>query len=71
MGMGMLEPNLPGYMLVVMHADTWLQGIAFLPASISYLIGTIVFGPLGAKIGRYVFPHYSGIIHRKYSISTV
>ena len=31
-----------------------LTGAAFLPASISYLIGTNVFGPLAHKMGRLV-----------------
>jgi DHA1 family solute carrier family 18 vesicular amine transporter 1/2 len=30
------------------------SGAAFLPASISYLIGTNVFGPMAHKIGRFV-----------------
>lgn len=29
-------------------------GIAFLPASISYLIGTNIFGPLAHRIGRWL-----------------
>ncbi len=29
------------------------QGAAFLPASISYLIGTNLFGPLGHRMGRW------------------
>ena len=29
-----------------------IQGLAFLPASISYAIGTNIFGPLGHRMGR-------------------
>jgi hypothetical protein len=29
-------------------------GAAFLPASISYLIGTNIFGPMAHKMGRFV-----------------
>lgn len=37
-----------------MGASRWEQGVTFLPASISYLIGTNLFGPLGHKIGRWL-----------------
>lgn len=37
-----------------MEASRWEQGVTFLPASISYLIGTNLFGPLGHKIGRWL-----------------
>ncbi|KAK2141985.1 hypothetical protein LSH36_1008g01029 [Paralvinella palmiformis] len=30
-------------------------GAAFLPASVSYLIGTNIFGPLGHKLGRMLW----------------
>ena len=36
-----------------MHSEKWQLGAAFLPASISYLIGTNMFGPLGHKMGRW------------------
>ncbi|GAB6027836.1 hypothetical protein CHUAL_002062 [Chamberlinius hualienensis] len=54
MGIAMLEPSLPIYMMDTMHAPKWQLGVAFLPASISYLIGTNLFGPLGHKIGRWL-----------------
>ncbi|KAI8037413.1 hypothetical protein M5D96_009549, partial [Drosophila gunungcola] len=54
MGIAMLEPSLPLWMVDNMGATRWEQGVAFLPASISYLIGTNLFGPLGHKIGRDV-----------------
>ncbi|KAK7508697.1 hypothetical protein BaRGS_00000263 [Batillaria attramentaria] len=53
MGIAMMEPSLPIWMYRTMGAPEWQQGIAFLPASLSYLIGTNLFGPLGHKIGRW------------------
>ncbi len=53
MGMGMLEPSLPLFMMDRMNAPKWQLGAAFLPASISYLIGTNLFGPLGHRMGRW------------------
>uniref|UniRef100_A0A1I8FMV2 Solute carrier family 13 member 2 n=1 Tax=Macrostomum lignano TaxID=282301 RepID=A0A1I8FMV2_9PLAT len=40
MGIAMLEPSLPIWMKDTMRAQKWEQGVAFLPCSISYLIGT-------------------------------
>ncbi|XP_014482132.1 PREDICTED: synaptic vesicular amine transporter isoform X2 [Dinoponera quadriceps] len=54
MGIAMLEPSLPIWMMDTMGASRWKQGVTFLPASISYLIGTNLFGPLGHKIGRWL-----------------
>lgn len=54
MGIGILEPSLPLFMMQRMHAKNFEQGAAFLPASISYLIGTNLFGPLGHKMGRWL-----------------
>jgi DHA1 family solute carrier family 18 vesicular amine transporter 1/2 len=53
MGIAMLEPSLPIWMMDHMDASRWQQGVTFLPASISYLIGTNLFGPLGHRIGRW------------------
>ena len=39
MGIAMLEPSLPIFMMDQMDAEKWQLGAAFLPASISYLIG--------------------------------
>lgn len=50
----MLEPSLPIFMMDRMNAEKWQLGAAFLPASISYLIGTNLFGPLGHKVGRWL-----------------
>lgn len=52
MGIGVLEPSLPVWMMNRMNATKMDQGAAFLPASISYLIGTNIFGPLGHIMGR-------------------
>jgi len=54
MGIAMLEPYLPIFMMDRMNAEKWQLGAAFLPASISYLIGTNMFGPLGHKMGRWL-----------------
>lgn len=54
MGIAMLEPSLPLFMMDKMNAEKWQLGAAFLPASISYLIGTNMFGPLGHKMGRWL-----------------
>lgn len=54
MGIAMLEPSLPLWMMDRMNAKEWEQGVTFLPASISYLIGTNLFGPLGHRMGRWL-----------------
>jgi MFS transporter, DHA1 family, solute carrier family 18 (vesicular amine transporter), member 1/2 len=53
MGIAMLEPSLPIWMMDHMDATRWEQGVTFLPASISYLIGTNLFGPFGHRMGRW------------------
>ena len=52
MGIAMIEPSLPIWMINTMHSHNWQLGVAFLPASISYLIGTNLFGRIAHKIGR-------------------
>ena len=54
MGIAMLEPSLPIFMMDQMNAEKWQLGAAFLPASVSYLIGTNLFGPLGHRVGRWL-----------------
>ena len=54
MGIAMLEPSLPIFMMDRMDAEKWQIGATFLPASISYLIGTNLFGPLGHRMGRWL-----------------
>ncbi|KAK6109976.1 Major Facilitator Superfamily protein [Brugia pahangi] len=54
LGIAMLEPSLPLWMMESWQASSFERGIAFLPASMSYLIGTNIFGPLAHKIGRWL-----------------
>ncbi|CAL8361889.1 unnamed protein product [Boreogadus saida] len=54
MAIAMMEPTLPIWMMETMCARKWQLGVAFLPASISYLIGTNIFGTLANKIGRWL-----------------
>ncbi|CAF94609.1 unnamed protein product, partial [Tetraodon nigroviridis] len=54
MGVAILEPTLPIWMLQTMCSPKWQLGVAFLPASISYLIGTNLFGLLANKMGRWL-----------------
>uniref|UniRef100_A0A1I7TJP7 MFS domain-containing protein n=2 Tax=Caenorhabditis tropicalis TaxID=1561998 RepID=A0A1I7TJP7_9PELO len=54
LGIAMLEPSLPLWMMESWGANSLERGAAFLPASISYLIGTNIFGPLAHRIGRWL-----------------
>ncbi|KFQ22571.1 Synaptic vesicular amine transporter, partial [Merops nubicus] len=54
MGVAMLEPTLPIWMMQTMCSPKWQLGMAFLPASISYLIGTNLFGILANRLGRWL-----------------
>ncbi|XP_052224886.1 synaptic vesicular amine transporter-like [Dreissena polymorpha] len=54
MGIAMIEPSLPIWMKKTMGAQEWAEGLAFLPASISYSLGTNIFGPVASKIGRWL-----------------
>ncbi|NXF85781.1 VMAT1 protein, partial [Eubucco bourcierii] len=54
MGVAMLEPTLPIWMMQRMCSPKWQLGLAFLPASISYLLGTNLFGILANKMGRWL-----------------
>uniref|UniRef100_A0A452ID19 Major facilitator superfamily (MFS) profile domain-containing protein n=1 Tax=Gopherus agassizii TaxID=38772 RepID=A0A452ID19_9SAUR len=54
MAIAMLEPALPIWMMETMCSRKWQLGVAFLPASISYLIGTNIFGVLAHKMGRWL-----------------
>ncbi|XP_035235087.1 chromaffin granule amine transporter [Anguilla anguilla] len=54
MGVAMLEPTLPIWMMQTMCSPKWQLGMAFLPASMSYLIGTNLFGILANKMGRWL-----------------
>ncbi|XP_061448562.1 chromaffin granule amine transporter isoform X2 [Rhineura floridana] len=54
MGVAILEATLPIWMMQTMCSPEWQLGIAFLPASLSYLIGTNLFGMLANKMGRWL-----------------
>ncbi|NXU80705.1 VMAT1 protein, partial [Oreotrochilus melanogaster] len=54
MGVAMLEPTLPIWMMQTMCSSNWQLGVAFLPASVSYLVGTNLFGILAHKMGRWL-----------------
>ncbi|XP_071655548.1 chromaffin granule amine transporter isoform X3 [Patagioenas fasciata] len=54
MGVAMLEPTLPIWMMQTMCSPKWQLGMAFLPASVSYLIGTNLFGLLATRMGRWL-----------------
>ncbi|XP_078100749.1 synaptic vesicular amine transporter-like isoform X2 [Sander vitreus] len=54
MAVAMMEPTLPIWMMETMCPSEWQLGVAFLPASISYLIGTYIFGKLARKMGRWL-----------------
>lgn len=54
MAVGVLEPTLPIWMMETMCSPSWQLGLAFLPASISYLLCTNLFGTLSHKMGRWL-----------------
>ncbi|XP_076141803.1 synaptic vesicular amine transporter [Alosa pseudoharengus] len=54
MAIAMLEPALPIWMMETMCPRKWQLGVAFIPASISYLIGTHIFGVMAHKMGRWL-----------------
>ncbi|XP_053574019.1 chromaffin granule amine transporter-like [Bombina bombina] len=54
MAIGIMEPTLPIWMMETMCSPNLHLGLAFLPASISYLICTNLFGILSHKMGRWL-----------------
>ncbi|XP_056427089.1 chromaffin granule amine transporter-like [Hyla sarda] len=54
MAVGVMEPTLPIWMMETMCSPNWQLGLAFLPASISYLLCTNLFGTLSHKMGRWL-----------------
>ncbi|KAG8441086.1 hypothetical protein GDO86_006725 [Hymenochirus boettgeri] len=54
MAIGIMEPTLPIWMMETMCSPNWQLGMAFLPASVSYLICTNLFGILSHKLGRWL-----------------
>lgn len=53
LGLSMLEPALPLWMMENWNSDSVEQGFAFLPCTVGYLIVANFFGPLSAKLGFY------------------
>lgn len=47
---------------ILRRASVFSTGLAFLPASVAYLIGTNLFGVLANKMGRYVAWETGGMI---------
>uniref|UniRef100_A0A8C9ZMP8 Solute carrier family 18 member 2 n=1 Tax=Sander lucioperca TaxID=283035 RepID=A0A8C9ZMP8_SANLU len=61
MAIAMMEPTLPIWMMETMCSSKWQLGVAFLPASISYLIGTYIFGtlvPFAKNIYGLIVPNF-------------
>uniref|UniRef100_A0A8C1AVQ2 Solute carrier family 18 member 2 n=1 Tax=Cyprinus carpio carpio TaxID=630221 RepID=A0A8C1AVQ2_CYPCA len=61
MAIAMLEPALPIWMMETMCPRKWQLGVAFVPASISYLIGTNIFAvlvPLAKDIYGLIVPNF-------------
>ncbi|XP_041066167.1 chromaffin granule amine transporter-like [Carcharodon carcharias] len=54
MAIAMLEQALPIWMMKTMCSPKLHLGLAFLPSTISYLMGTNLFGVLANKIGRWL-----------------
>ncbi|XP_044138714.1 chromaffin granule amine transporter-like [Bufo gargarizans] len=51
---GVMDPTLPIWMLETMCSPNWQLGLAFLPASVSFLLCTNLFGTLAYKMGRWL-----------------
>ncbi|XP_044132846.1 chromaffin granule amine transporter-like, partial [Bufo gargarizans] len=54
MSFGVVEPTLPIWMIQTMCSPTWQLGLAFLPASVSFLLCTNLFGTLAYKMRRWL-----------------
>ena len=54
MAVAMLQSSLPILMMDRMDVDLWQIGATFLPCSVSYMIGTCLFGRIAARIGRWL-----------------
>lgn len=52
-----LEPALPIWMYYTMDAATWLQGVAFVPSTLSYLLFLQLFGLLASRTGCFNIEH--------------
>jgi DHA1 family solute carrier family 18 vesicular amine transporter 1/2 len=49
-----LETSTPIWMLNTMNAKIWEIGVSLLPAPISFIIATYIFGQISHKIGRWL-----------------
>ncbi|XP_053319216.1 chromaffin granule amine transporter-like [Spea bombifrons] len=54
MAIGILESTLPIWMMETMCSPNWQLGVVFLPASLTYLLCTNLFGTLSHKMGRWL-----------------
>ena len=54
MAVAMLQSSLPIIMTENMQVDLWQIGATFLPCSLSYMIGTCLFGRIATCIGRWL-----------------
>jgi DHA1 family solute carrier family 18 vesicular amine transporter 1/2 len=54
MAVAMLESSLPIMMMDRMGVDLWQIGAIFLPCTLSYMVGTCLFGRIGSRIGRWL-----------------
>uniref|UniRef100_A0A1B0B811 Major facilitator superfamily (MFS) profile domain-containing protein n=1 Tax=Glossina palpalis gambiensis TaxID=67801 RepID=A0A1B0B811_9MUSC len=54
MGVAVMEPSLPLWMVDTFGSSRWEQGVVFFPTCLAYIIGTHVFGRLAYKIGRWL-----------------
>ena len=54
MAVAMLQSSLPILMMDRMDVELWQIGATFLPCSVSYMIGTCLFGRIAARIGRWL-----------------
>ncbi|CAI9716994.1 synaptic vesicular amine transporter-like [Octopus vulgaris] len=49
-----LEPTVPIWIMQTMNAEKWQIGLAFVPDSVGYLIGTNGFGVIARSLGRWI-----------------
>lgn len=54
MGIAMMESSLPIWMIITMNSHDWQLGAAFLPISISYIIGSNLFSRIAHRFGRWL-----------------
>ncbi|CAD5229654.1 unnamed protein product [Bursaphelenchus okinawaensis] len=53
MGVSIMEPTIPLWMIEQWNSSSILQGVIFLPLTAGYLINTQIFGALAHKFGRW------------------